>query len=126
MSTELQIALWAVGAICTALGGGWGLVKAFGYLGARLLDQFNAQLDERFKALEKAREEGQKIWAERLGKIEEKQGQLEQDVRRILIELPREYVTRADYVRRETIIEAKIDHLGLRLENWMHKKEALA
>lgn len=126
MSVELQIALWGVGAFCTVIGGGWGLVKAFGHLAARLLAEFNARLDERFTALEKAREEGQKIWAQRLLKIEEKQGLLEQDVRRILIELPREYMARTDYIRRETIIEAKIDQLGLRWENWILKKEALA
>jgi hypothetical protein len=44
-------------------------------------------------------------------------------VRRILIELPRDYVARTDYVRRETVMEAKIDQLGLRIENWLLREK---
>jgi hypothetical protein len=59
----------------------------------------------------------------RLVKIEGKYEQLDQDVRRILIELPRDYVARTDYVRRETVMEAKIDQLGLRIENWLLREK---
>ncbi len=96
----------------TIVMGYWALAKI-------IVRQFKEDLAVRFQALEEARIEGQKVWHERLKSIEGKQEHLEADVRRILIELPREYVNRADYVRRETVIEAKIDQLSLRIQNWI-------
>ena len=33
-------------------------------------------------------------------------------------ELPLQYVRREDYVRNQTVIEAKIDAIAMRIENW--------
>jgi len=108
-----------LGAIVTIVGGAWALIRLSGA-------QFETRLDERFAAQEKARQEGRELWESRMSRMEQKTEKLESEVRQILIELPREYVARADYVRRETVIEAKIDQLALKWENWTLKKEARA
>lgn len=110
MDVDLLIKL--VLAVAAIVGGFWALTKV-------IVMQFNRGLDARFAALETARQEGQRQWYERLQKQENKLEALDMDVRKILIELPREYVTRADYVRRETIIEGKIDRLALQIQNWI-------
>lgn len=112
MSIDLGTAVQVVGMIAVVIGGFWALVKV-------IVWQFNHALDQRFEELEKARAEGQRVWNDRMTAIEKKAVDLDADVRKILIELPREYVTRADYVRRETIIESKIDQLSLRIQNWV-------
>lgn len=86
-------------------------------VGKLIVWQFNNSLDIRFKALEDARMEGRKAHEERFQRLEEKHDRLDQDVRKILQELPREYVRREDQVRNQTVIEAKIDALALRFEN---------
>lgn len=114
MTLELFIQMAGVtGAVGGVLGGGYWA------LGKMLMGSYEKRLDERFNAQDKAREEGKRTYDERAKKMEEKQRELEKDVRQILIELPRDYVARADYMRRETLIEAKIDQLSLRIENWM-------
>ncbi len=110
MTAEMLLGLIAGAGVI--FGGYWGLTKI-------IVAQFNKGLDERFIAQDKAREEGQRAWQQRLQRIEARQEELEKDVRRILIEVPREYVSRTDYVRRETVIEAKIDQLSLRIQNWI-------
>lgn len=110
MDVDLLIKL--VTGVSVIVGGFWGLTRV-------MVLQFNRSLDDRFAALETARQEGQRQWYERLQKQENKLEALDRDVRQILIELPREYVTRADYARRETILEGKIDQLSLRIQNWM-------
>lgn len=117
MSVELIASLAIV-----VLGGGWALIKAYGLLVGQIVAQFKQDLDKRFEAIELARQEGRKAWDERLKGIERKQDELERDVRKILIELPREYVRREDYVRNQTLIEAKIDQLSLRIQNWILEK----
>jgi len=109
----VQLELWQLISLFGAL---FGAVGGFGKL---LLSQFEARLAEKFAAQDAARAEGRKEWDERLRRIEAKQEELERDVRKILIELPREYVRREDYVRNQTLIEAKIDQLSLRIQNWM-------
>jgi hypothetical protein len=105
----------AVSGVLTALVGSYfALLKLAGM-------QFAKRLDEKFAVQEKAREEGRRAWDERARRMEDRQTDLEKEVRRILIELPREYVTRTEYLRRETLIEAKIDQLSLRIENWILK-----
>jgi hypothetical protein len=95
-----------VGVVLTILSGVWAVAK-----------WFDVKLDARFAAQEKAREAGVRLWAERMGGIEQRLGDTEKDVRQILIELPREYVRREDWVRSQTIIEGKLDALALRIEN---------
>lgn len=110
MNMELTLEIGAIGI---------GLVASYWALLKLAASQFEKRLDEKFTVQEKAREEGRRAWDDRAKRIETKQDQLDQDVRRILTELPRDYVTRTEYLRRETLIEAKIDQLSLRIENWM-------
>jgi len=112
MSVELQLGAITLTAVGLLVGGAWGLAKL-------IMMQFDRGLDARFDALEKARSVGAKVWHDRISKSEAKIDQLEVDLRRVMMELPREYVNRSDYVRRETVIEAKIDQLGLRMQNWI-------
>lgn len=112
MSVDVSTIGTVAGVIAVLVGGFWGLVKI-------LMAQFNRSLDERFKAIEERRQAGQTAWNTRIETMEKKTAELDKDVRQILIELPREYVSRTDYVRRETIIEAKIDKLSVEMRNWI-------
>lgn len=119
MSVDPSIVLATVGLIFTIAGGGWALMKAFGYLMNRVVEQFKEQLDERFAAQERARDEGRKVWEDRMAKLDEKQERMDRELRKLLIDLPDKFIRREDYVRRETVIESKIDQLSLRIQNWM-------
>lgn len=109
-----------------------GLVFAFGRL---LLAQIDRRLDGRFAAMEEANksrfaamEEARKAqaahWDKQFATLAEQnrmeaQGwqQLERDFLGWKAELPIQYVRREDYVRNQTIIEAKLDQLRLSIEN---------
>lgn len=122
MSTIEIIA--AIAAAASAIGGGaWGVMRVIGVIVAKVVEQFNANLDERFKALERAREEGRKVWDERFRRLEAKQDETERDVRRILIELPREYVRREDHIRFETVINAKLDAVAARVDLVLERQQ---
>lgn len=110
MSVSVEIWIGAATLLVAIVAGYWAL-------GKMLVGQFNVALDVRFEALEAARKEAGKAWEERFRRLEAKQDQTDKDVRQILVELPREYVRREDYVRGQSVIEAKIDALALRLEN---------
>lgn len=119
MNLDTTIVFGTFGALCAIATGGWGLMKAFGFLMARVVTQFEARLDERFLALERARAEGRKGLEERLMRVDAKQERIDGELRELLISMPDKYVRREDYVRRETVIEAKIDRLGLQIQNWI-------
>ena len=110
MSVELLLALG--GAVATMIAGFWAVATIAGR-------QFEKRMEEKFKGLNAAIEELRTLGGARLLKVETKCEQLDQEIRRLLIELPRDYVARTDYIRRETVLEAKMDQLGLRIENWI-------
>ena len=110
MTIELLISLF--GAVTMLIAGAWVLLRM-------AMTQFDLRLSERFEATEKLRMEGRRVAGQRMEAIEAKYERLDIEVRRILIDMPREYVARTDYVRRETVIEGKIDMLSLRIENWI-------
>lgn len=98
----------------------FGVVGAFGKL---LLDRIDRQLDAKFTAQEKAREEGAKVLREHIDRhIAEgdrtatQVTNLERDFLKWQAELPVHYVRREDYVRGQTVIEAKLDALYNKLE----------
>lgn len=115
----LEMALGIFGAIAGIAAAVWALIRAFGFLVGRIIAQFESRLDERFQALERAREEGRKVWEQRLAQLAEKYERLDRELRELLINMPDKWVRREDYVRRETVIEAKIDRLGLQIQNWI-------
>lgn len=115
MTVQLEI-----GHIITLVVAFVGCVWAIGKL---LLVQGNKSLDQRFAALDKAREEGQKNLAETLQTLKTQGetnaltvGNLERDFLRFKAELPNLYVRREDYVRGQTVLEAKQDALYSKLE----------
>jgi len=103
------------------------LLAFFGFVagaGRLLLAQIDKRLDLRFELLESARQAGAKHWDERFGSILSQQKEdtesvrrLERDLMGLRAELPERYVRREDYIRGQTVIEAKLDSLALRMEN---------
>lgn len=100
----------------------FGLVKL-------LLWQFEKRLDERFSAQETARKEASQIWEGNFAKVLNRQDKdaealrrLENEFLRFKGELPLEYVRREDWVRGQSVIEAKLDGLALKFENLLLKK----
>lgn len=98
----------------------FGCVWAFGKV---LMDQFEKRLGERFDGQNKAREEGQKALRDTFDMhlVEERRNadalqSLERDFLRWQAELPIHYVRREDYVRGQSVIEAKLDALYSKLE----------
>lgn len=102
---KIELELWH---LITLLIVFFGCVGAFGRI---LLGQIDKRLDEKFEAQEKAREEGSRALRELLqgtiGKVEK----LERDFLEWRAELPIHYVRREDYVRGQSVIEAKLDAL---------------
>ena len=98
-----------------------GVVFTFGKL---LLAQFEQRLDQRFKAIDEANNATSKHWDTRFAELMEQNRReadgwqrIEKDFLRFQAELPLQYVRREDYVRNQTVIEAKLDSLALKIEN---------
>lgn len=92
--------------------------------GQIIVRQFKNGLDERFMAMDKARESGAQALRDLLrrhideeAKFTGQVASLERDFLNWRAELPLQYVRREDYLRNQTIIESKLDGLALRLEN---------
>lgn len=88
-----------------------------------LLSQVEGRLGERFTSQDKAREAASHHWEQSFKKVLEQQdkdadvvSQLEKTFLRWQAELPLHYVRREDYVRNQTVIEAKLDALASKLE----------
>lgn len=95
----------------------WALVKVIAIQNQRYLDQ-------RFTTQELARNANHNQLAKRLDSIEsvnrEESAQwqrVERDLLRLQASLPLHYVLREDYIRGQSILEAKIDGLGTKIEN---------
>jgi len=101
--TTIEIPVWQL-----ALGG-VSLLGSFGALFRLLLLQTERRLDQRFAAMDE-RYKAVALDSERLR-------QVELGVERLRGEMPLHYVRREDYVRNQTVIEAKLDAVALRLEN---------
>ena len=99
----LQVDFWQLlGFGLTLLSGFAGIIFGAGRL---IASQFQSRIDERFDVLQKARE------AEAQGITN-----LERDFLRFQADLPLQYVRREDYVRGQSVIEAKLDALYNKLE----------
>ena len=102
------------------------LLSFLGFLGAAgklLLSQIDRRLNERFQTIEKAREEGQATWRATFTQhLDEERREtdllrnIEREFLRFQAELPLQYVRREDYVRGQSVIEAKLDALYNKLE----------
>lgn len=118
----LQVDLWQL------LGLLLGLLATLASLGlgfARmLLSQVEQRLDERFLSLQKARDDSRVVCLNRFSEIDRERREeiaqwqrVERDLLALRAELPLHYVRREDYVRGQTVVEAKLDALALKLEN---------
>lgn len=97
--------------------------SCIGGFGKILLDQSEKRQGERAAAQDKAREEGQKTLREAFVQHMEEERRnaqalqnLERDFLKWQAELPVHYVRREDYVRGQSVIEAKLDALYNKLE----------
>ena len=114
----VQLDLWHLITLLLAF---FGAVAGFGKL---LLGQVEKRLVERFAAQDAAREVTQKHWDDQFDKLEraskEESGhwlQIDRDLMRLKADLPVQYVRREDYVRNQTVLEAKLDAVAVRIEN---------
>jgi hypothetical protein len=99
----IEMPAWQlIGVAATVLGGFAGLVKLLLLQMERRLDQRNAVMDDRFNAI---------------AKDSDRLRQLELGFERLRGDMPLHYVRREDYVRNQTVIEAKLDALAIKLEN---------
>lgn len=92
------------------------IIVAFGSMiwlfGTVLVRQFKGQLDERFDAIETARKAaGESLWAE-LQQLKN----VERDFLKFQADLPMRFVLRDDYVRGQSVLEAKQDALFSKME----------
>ena len=102
------------------------LISFLGFLfaaGKLLLSQIDRRLNDRFEAMENAREQASRHWDEKFGTVidqnrREAEGwaALEREFLRFQADLPLHYVRREDYVRGQSVIEAKLDALYNKLE----------
>ena len=110
----IQIELWH---LITLLLSFFGAIGGFGKL---LLSQFEKRQGERFAAQDAARAAASEQWDRRFMQLEA----MSRDWMRVEREflewkgnLPLTYVMRDDYVHNQTVIEAKLDSVALRIEN---------
>lgn len=94
--TSIEMPVWQMISIALTV------VGAFGGLVKLLLRQLERRLDQRFKVVDAD--------SNRLREVE-------LSLERLRGEMPLHYVLREDYVRNQTVIEAKLDALALKLEN---------
>jgi hypothetical protein len=102
------------------------LISFFGFAfggGKLLLAQIDRRLENRFQTMEQARIEGGRRWEERFATVIEQirreaddWSALERQFLEFKAELPLQYVRREDYVRGQSVIEAKLDALYSKLE----------
>ena len=97
MTIELNLAN-LIFILIALVGAFWALVKI-------IVNQYEKSLDARFITLGTTIEKDQEITR-----------QLERDFLRMKAELPLHYVRREDYIRGQSVIEAKLDGLGTKLE----------
>ncbi|WP_293766377.1 hypothetical protein [uncultured Aquitalea sp.] len=114
---ELGQLVIAAGSMLAAMAGGmFGIAKLLG-------SQIETRLDEKFQAQEQARETSDKTLKESIeryaGKSEETAQQvmeLERNFLKWQAEIPVHYVRREDYIRGQSVIEAKLDALYSKVE----------
>lgn len=110
----VQMELWHLITLLLAF---FSCVGAFGRI---LLAQFEKRQAERFKAMEESRQAASEHWEKSFTALEgaaKEWVRVEREFLEWKAALPMTYVMRDDYVRNQTVIEAKLDSVALRLEN---------
>lgn len=114
---SIQIEMWHLVTLgLSVLGGYWTLAKV-------VAGQAQRHLDSRFAAQDATRDAHHKALSVRLDGIEmvhrEESSQwqrVERDLLKMQADMPLHYVRREDYIRGQSVIEAKLDALGSKLE----------
>lgn len=117
----IQMELWHLISLLLLF---FGAVGGFGKI---LLAQFERRQAERFKSMEEARETAASHWDKRFTALEaaaKEWTRVERDFLAWKADLPMTFVMRDDYVRNQTVIEAKLDSVALRIENLQLKGAA--
>ncbi len=117
----IHIELWQ---LLSALGACALLFLGFVFgAGKMLLSQIERRLDERFQAQEKERQEATKHWDARFKAMESNTREelaewqrIDRDLLKLQADLPMKFVLREDYIRGQSVIEAKLDALYNKLE----------
>ena len=128
-SSIIEIDLWAF------LGGVFSAVLTIAGMLIAIIKWQSAKdakgLDLRFAEQEKAREASGRHWDSRFSALEntarEESGQwqrLEREMLNLKAELPVNYVRREDYIRGQSVIEAKLDALAGKIELYQLKQAA--
>lgn len=120
--TQMQIGIWEAATFCAlVLSTVAGIVI---WAGKMLLQQVERRLDQRFESLERNRDSLREQCMQKFGRMDgdrrEEVAQwqrVERDLLQLRADLPLHYVRREDYVRGQTIIEAKMDAIALKIEN---------
>lgn len=107
---QVQIDFWELLLACA------GLIAAFAAViwafGRALIGQFEKRLAERFKAIEEARKNAGSILQQDLQTLKN----MEKDFLRFQIDAPTRFVLRDDYIRGQSVLEAKQDALFNKME----------
>lgn len=111
----VQLEMWQLILLLIAF---FGCVAGFGKLllaqfESRLAERFESQ-DEKFKELKIANDEDSRQWL-----------QLERELSKLRIELPREYMRREDFIRQEVTVNAKLDALNGRLDLFLQRQSLI-
>lgn len=112
-----SLELWQVISLVTIITGAmWGLARS-------MLAQQLTHLDSRFTLQDNTRESNHRAMGMRLDSIEQinreeaaQWQRLEREFLRMQADMPLHYVRREDYIRGQSVIEAKLDALGSKLE----------
>lgn len=109
---NVQIELWQLVSLFAGL-----LVSflTFVFVGGRLLlGQIDQRIAARFSSIEQANSVASRHWDEKFAAVQKAVSglsELEREFLRWKADLPLHYVRREDYVRNQTVIEAKLDAL---------------
>lgn len=107
MNAIFQMDLWQ---LLTLLGG---FALVLGTAGKMLLQQIDKRLDARFAGMAS---EDAKLAAEQRENTAAMRN-LERDFLKLRGDLPLEYVRREDFIRNQSVIEAKLDAVALHIQN---------
>lgn len=115
---KIEFEMWQLVTLMVAF---MGCVAGTGKL---FMGQLQQHLDDRFKAQDEARKANHTAVSDRLDSIESSSREeanqwqrVERELMSLKAEMPLNYVRREDYIRGQSVIEAKLDGLATKLEN---------
>jgi hypothetical protein len=89
--------------------GAWALLKI-------MVRQYDRSLDQRFAAQEAVRVDARASYEKQFNNLENMFRDLEREFLKHIAQLPKEYVRREDAIRSETVINAKLDALAVKID----------